>query len=222
MIIRILDFFFALFSLILLFPILFLVILTLKLTGEKEIFYLQERIGKNLISFKLYKFATMVKDSENIGSGSITIKNDPRVLPVGKILRKSKINELPQLINILKGEMSFVGPRPLVSRVFNFYNENEQKIISQVRPGLTGISSLKFRDEESLFKAVIDTEDFYKAKITPVKAKLEDWFVSNYTIKLYFQIILFTALSVIFPKKDFLVYISKDLVSIYDELLGKY
>tara|TARA_B100000427_G_scaffold240543_1_gene203440 strand:+ start:19398 stop:19994 length:597 start_codon:yes stop_codon:yes gene_type:complete len=198
------------------------VILTLKLTGEKEIFYLQERIGKNLISFKLYKFATMVKDSENIGSGSITIKNDPRVLPVGKILRKSKINELPQLINILKGEMSFVGPRPLVSRVFNFYNENEQKIISQVRPGLTGISSLKFRDEESLFKAVIDTEDFYKAKITPVKAKLEDWFVSNYTIKLYFQIILFTALSVIFPKKDFLVYISKDLVSIYDELLGKY
>ena len=117
---RILDIVFSLFLLFILLPVFFPVMLILKFTGENEIFYLQNRIGKNMSKFKLYKFTTMLKNSENMGSGAITVQGDSRVLPFGRFLRKSKINELPQLINIIKNNMSFVGPRPLLDKQFGF------------------------------------------------------------------------------------------------------
>ena len=125
---RFFDIFFSGLALLFLLPFLFLVIVALRLTGEGEIFFLQARVGFDGKLFKLYKFATMLKDSPSIGTGTVTTKGDPRVLPFGKLLRKTKINELPQLLNILKGDMSVVGPRPLAQRCFNSYPLKLQKM----------------------------------------------------------------------------------------------
>ena len=122
---RFFDIIFSGFLLLILLPLFLVVIIILRFTGEKEIFFLQERVGMNRKIFNLYKFATMLKNSPNIGTGTLTIKDDARVLPVGVFLRKSKINELPQLLNIFFGDMSFIGPRPLTQQTFNQYSENE-------------------------------------------------------------------------------------------------
>jgi lipopolysaccharide/colanic/teichoic acid biosynthesis glycosyltransferase len=127
---------------------------------------LQERVGKGGTSFKLFKLATMLKDSPNIGSGEITVKNDPRVLPLGRFLRKSKINELPQLWNILSGDMSVVGPRPMVADTYAHYSQEAQDILNSVRPGLTGLGSIIFRDEESFLDQRDDPVSFYPCNIT--------------------------------------------------------
>ena len=132
---RLLDIFFSSLALLVLLPFLFPISLILRFTGEREIFYKQKRVGKNGIHFNVLKFATMLKDSPNIGAGEITLKNDPRVLPFGSFLRKTKINELPQLWNILCGEMSIVGPRPMVPNTYKKYKMNDREIISKVRPG---------------------------------------------------------------------------------------
>ena len=171
--------------------------------------------------FKLFKFATMLKNSENLGAGTITLQNDSRVLPFGKILRKTKINELPQLFNIVIGDMSIVGPRPLLSKQFFFYPEDVQPIIASIKPGLSGIGSLAFRDEESLFNDANDPDEFYKNNITPAKAFLEIWYVNNKSMKLYFMIIIFTALSVILKDYDFIKYIDKNITDEYRRLLEK-
>ena len=106
---------------IILSPLLFPIIVILRFSGEGEIFFLQDRIGKSGKVFKLLKFATMLKDTPNIGSGTLTIKNDPRILPVGKLLRRTKINELPQIINVIKGDISIVGPRPVLEQDWKLY-----------------------------------------------------------------------------------------------------
>jgi lipopolysaccharide/colanic/teichoic acid biosynthesis glycosyltransferase len=116
--------------------------LILKFSGEGEIFFVQERVGKEKKLFRLFKFATMLKDSQKIGSGTVTMKNDPRVLPVGSFLRKTKINELPQLLNVFLGHMSLIGPRPQASRCFNAFPVKFQEIIIQVKPGLSGIGPI--------------------------------------------------------------------------------
>ena len=115
---RLLDIFVSLATLILLLPFFLPIIVILRFSGEGEVFYFQERYGINNSKFKIWKFATMLKNSMNMGTGSITLQNDPRVTRIGFYLRKSKINELPQIINILKGDISLVGPRPLVSKTF--------------------------------------------------------------------------------------------------------
>jgi lipopolysaccharide/colanic/teichoic acid biosynthesis glycosyltransferase len=125
MIKRMFDILVSIIVFIIFIPIAMPIIIILKLTGEGEIFYLQERIGFNGERFNLIKFATMLKNSPNIGSGDITIESDPRVLPAGHFLRKSKLNEVPQILNILKGDMTLVGPRPLTPRNFAFYNDEE-------------------------------------------------------------------------------------------------
>ena len=117
---RVCDIFFSALALVFLSPLLIPIALLLRFTGEGEVFFVQERVGLNQQTFGLLKFATMLKDSANIGSGTITVRNDPRVLPVGKVLRKTKINELPQLLNILRGDMSVIGPRPLTRNHFNY------------------------------------------------------------------------------------------------------
>ena len=187
-------------ALMILSPILIVIVLILLLTGENQVFYRQIRIGKDGLEFKLIKFATMLLDSPNIGTKEITLKNDPRVLPFGRILRKTKMNEIPQLWNVIIGEMSIVGPRPMVPATFSLYDEYSRKQINLVKPGLTGIGSIIFRDEERYLSDLVNPVDFYIDKIIPYKSALEVWFVSNQSIAIYFKIIFVTAWVIISPK----------------------
>ena len=177
-------------------------LVTLKKWFENYIFYKQERIGYKNKKFNIYKFATMLKDSPNLGSGLHTTTNDPRILPFGGFLRKTKINELPQIINILKGDISLVGPRPLVTKTFSAYNEEVQSKIYNVKPGLTGIGSIIFRDEESIISAVTDEDphDFYNRVIAPYKGELEMWYQDHRSLYLDFQLIFMTAYVILVPK----------------------
>ena len=196
--IRLFDIVLSCIAIILFSPVFIIVIVLLRLTGEGEIFYQQTRIGKDGVKFGILKFATMLKDSPNIGPGTITVKNDNRVLPVGRFLRKTKINELPQLINILLGDMSIIGPRPLTPDNFSHYPEAVKEIINSVRPGLSGIGSIVFRDEEALLQSEKDARTFYQETIAPFKGELEIWFVKNQNILLYFRIIVATLICVLF------------------------
>jgi len=173
--------------------------LLLRFTGEGEVFYRQIRVGLRGESFHIYKFATMLKNSPNIGAGTLTMMNDPRILPMGTFLRKTKINELPQLLNILKGDMSFVGPRPLVPEGEKNYTAQEKEIIRSVLPGATGIGSLILRDEESYYAHLVDGKGFYIKVISPYKAKLEMWYVQNKSIGVDVRIIFSTVIAIIFP-----------------------
>ena len=198
---RLLDIIISLFSLIILTPLMLPIVIILKFSAEGHIFYLQDRVGKNRINFKIIKFATMLKDSPNLGSGSITLEGDWRVTKPGKFLRKTKINELPQIINILKGDISLVGPRPLVIKTFNAYTEDVKSKIYNVKPGLTGIGSIIFRDEESIISAVTDEDphDFYKRVIAPYKGELEMWYQLNRSFLLDLQLIFMTAWVILVP-----------------------
>tara|TARA_B110000046_G_scaffold47380_1_gene52418 strand:+ start:6580 stop:7245 length:666 start_codon:yes stop_codon:yes gene_type:complete len=196
---RIFDLAVSFFALLVLSPLLVPLTLMLRLTGEGEIFYMQPRVGLNGKLFNIFKFATMLKNSPNIGSGTLTMRNDARVLPIGVFLRKTKINELPQLLNILFGHMSIVGPRPLVSSGEANYTTSQAIIIRSVRPGVTGIGSLMLRDEESFYAHRSDAHDFYRNEISPYKASLEIWYVENQSFLLDIQIIVFTAAAILFP-----------------------
>ena len=198
---RLFDLLISMISLTLLSPLLLLCAITLRLTGEGEVFYIQERIGKNQEPFKLLKFATMMKNSPNIGTGSITLNNDPRILKFGFFLRKTKINELPQLINVLVGDMSLIGPRPLTSDNFNLYCSISQNIISSVKPGLSGIGSIVFRDEEKFLTDHDNASNIYRDVISPFKQELEVWFVRNASLRLYFILIFLTIVVVLIPGK---------------------
>ena len=193
---RLLDIFFSGVAIMVLSPLLLVVILALRVTGEGEIFFKQSRVGKKNVSFDLLKFVTMLKNSENIGAGTVTLKNDFRVLPLGKFLRKTKINELPQLFNIFIGHMSVIGPRPLHHKQFSFYSESDRKIIVSVKPGLSGVGSIIFRDEEKILQNSNDPDATYKKEITPKKAELEKWYVKNKSIGLYFKLIFLTVIAV--------------------------
>jgi len=199
---RLLDIVLGFIALIILLPVFIPIIIILKLTAEGEVFYFQERIGLNNSRFQIWKFATMLKNSMDMGSGSITLQNDSRVTKIGVFLRKTKINELPQIINILKGDISLVGPRPLVTKTFSAYNEEVQSKIYNVKPGLTGIGSIIFRDEESIISAVTDEDphDFYKRVIAPYKGELEMWYQDHRSLYLDFQLIFMTAWVIVFSE----------------------
>ena len=186
---RFFDIIFSGIALVLLSPLLLPLMIILRLTGESEIFFLQSRVGQGGQHFNLYKFATMLKDSPNIGTGTITVKNDPRVLPIGGFLRKTKINELPQLINIFNGDMSVIGPRPQTQRCFDAFSQSSQNEIIKVRPGLSGIGSIIFRNEEDMMHANNDPDKFYDEIVMPYKGSLEDWYVSHQNIVSYFSLI---------------------------------
>jgi lipopolysaccharide/colanic/teichoic acid biosynthesis glycosyltransferase len=197
---RFFDIILSALAILVLSPFLVPIIIILLLTGEHYVFYTQDRVGKDGKAFKLLKFATMLKNSPNMGSGDITQKNDPRVLPFGKFLRKTKINELPQLYNIVKGDMSVIGPRPITRKNFNYYAPDIQKEIGKLLPGLSGIGSLIFRDEESyLPKDGSDQILFYKTYIAPYKGALEIWYSQNKNLWIDFQIIVLTVWVVISP-----------------------
>lgn len=197
---RFFDIIFSLLALLVLCPLLLPIVIVLKLTGEGEVFFLQKRVGKGGNLFNLLKFATMLKDSPSIGSGTVTLKNDPRVLPFGKFLRKTKVNELPQLFNILVGDMSIAGPRPQTPRCFEAFPENLKEIITKIRPGLSGLGPIVFRDEENILAENEKSVEFYDNVIAPYKGRVEAWYVENQTIFYYFPVIFVTIWVVLFPK----------------------
>lgn len=189
---RVFDIIFSMTAIIFFLPFFIPICILLRFTGEGEVFYFQKRIGIGERPFYIIKFATMKKNSVNMEGGNITKKNDPRILPLGSLLRSTKINELPQLFNIVMGSMSIIGPRPLTEDNFSFYDIKTRKIISKVRPGLSGVGSIFFRDEEKLLTSVSDVRKKYKNEITPYKGALEVWYVENRSLKLYFFLIFLT------------------------------
>ena len=200
---RIIDVLLSILALLVLLPLFIPIVIILLLTGEHKVFYLQTRVGYKNKDFKIIKFATMLSNSPNMGSGSLTLRNDPRVLPFGSFLRKTKINELPQILNIIIGDLSIVGPRPQMQVDFEKYSDNVQKKIYNVRPGLTGIGSIMFRDEESLISLAAENEnphDFYKRVIAPYKGELEIWYHSHRSVFLDSQLIFMTAWAIVFPE----------------------
>lgn len=197
-------------ALLLLAPILIPCIIILLFTGEHEVFYKQKRIGYKNKPFGIWKFATMLKNSPNIGTGEITLRNDPRVTKFGKLLRITKINELPQIINVFKGDMSLVGPRPLMEVSVRLYPEQIRDKIYNCKPGMTGIGSLIFRDEEKLISDAIDPKAMYAA-IYPYKGALEIWYQQKASLYIDFMIIFLTAWSILFPNNQLVSRVFKDL-----------
>ncbi len=198
---RIFDIILSGLALIVLSPLLLPIMIVLRLTGEHKVFYLQERVGENGEMFGIWKFATMLENSPNMKNAYITIYGDPRVLPFGRFLRKSKINELPQLVNILKGDISVVGPRPQVKAHLDLYPKDKLDDILSIKPGLTGIASLFFRDEETMISnSGMEPKEFYKEFITPYKAELELWYKENQNLYTYFMLIALTAWSIFFSE----------------------
>ena len=206
-------------ALILLSPLLLPIIILLRLTSEGEVFYFQERIGIHNKPFKIFKFATMLKNSSKMKGGYITVKNDPRLTFMGGFLRKSKINELPQLLNIFLGDMSVVGPRPVMRVSFESYPKKIQKVIYNVKPGLTGIGSIIFRDEEDIITKVKsnggDIWDFYKNIIYPFKGELEIWYQKNKSFLLDLKLIFITAWVILFPNSKIYDKLFNDLPKRY-------
>jgi lipopolysaccharide/colanic/teichoic acid biosynthesis glycosyltransferase len=209
---RFFDFLFSLLALIILSPLLIPIMIILKLTGEGHVFYFQKRMGYKNKYFDIWKFATMLKNSPNMGTGTITLRNDPRLLPLGKFLRKTKINELPQIVNVLIGQMSIVGPRPLVDKTFNAYPEHLRNRVYDSKPGITGVGSVFFRDEEALVSASgLPPHEFYEKIIAPYKGELEMWYHKHKSFYVDFMLIFLTAWVVVFPKSKLMFRIFKNL-----------
>ena len=191
-------------ALLVLSPILLVVIAILKVTGEREAFYFQERVGFLGKIIYVTKFVTMVKNAPNMGTQDITLKNDPRVLPIGKFLRKSKLNEVPQLWDVFVGTISLVGWRPLMPKGFADYPKWVQEKIVSVKPGLTGIGSLVFRDEEAIIARAQeegrDLRQCYREDIMPFKGELESWYVDHASLWTDLKIVLATAIAVLRPQ----------------------
>ena len=202
-------------AILILSPLLVPIIIGLKFTGEGYVFYKQERVGYKNKPFLIWKFATMLKNSSKMPGGIMTTKKDPRITPMGGFLRKSKINELPQLFNIFFGHMSVVGPRPVMKISFEAYQKEIQKVIYNVKPGLTGIGSIIFRDEEKLITDVKDNGgdlwDFYKNTIYPFKGNLELWYQNNKSFSLDLKLIFLTTWVILSPTSNLYEKWFKDL-----------
>jgi len=210
---RFLDISLSLIAIIILSPLLLPIMTILKLTGEGFVFYKQERVGIDGKMFHMLKFATMFKNSPNMKGGNITAKSDPRILPVGRFLRKYKLNELPQIINVLIGDMSIIGRRPTVKEHFDFYDSEVKNIISKLKPGLSGVSSIVFRDEENYFieNSPKNNELIYQNKIAPFKGELEMWYYRNQSFIVDVLLIFITIFSIVKPSSNLHNIIFKDL-----------
>lgn len=196
---RVIDVSAAGMGLLVLSPVFLVVAVILKVTGEGEILFLQERMGFRNRPFRITKFATMVKSAAVMKDGDYTIQNDPRILPVGRFLRKSKINELCQLWDVVRGEMSLVGPRPQMLKIHALYPPAYRDVLDRVRPGLTGVGSIVFRNEERLLTEAVDRDYCYKAQIVPYKAELEQWYVDHQSLWLDIRLLFWTLLAVVRP-----------------------
>jgi lipopolysaccharide/colanic/teichoic acid biosynthesis glycosyltransferase len=222
----ILDSLVAAIGLLILSPIFVTVCVLLLLSDEHQIFYRQERIGRHGKKFGILKFATMLKDSPSLGNGMLTVRNDPRITKVGKWLRLTKLNELPQLWNVFVGQMSFVGPRPLTSVGITRYDPAVSQIILQLRPGITGIGSLVFRDEEKLVSLCKenggDPKAYYREHIFPYKGKVECWYASKQSFRSDFMLLIATLYSVVFNDRHIAFKLFKELPELPTELTVEY
>jgi len=212
---RIFDILFALMGILFLSPLFIVISILLKFSKEGAIFYFQERVGLKQKKFRIWKFNSMLIDSINLGNKSITLRNDSRITPLGKYLRITKINELPQIINVLIGDMSFVGARPLIPSSFEKYSEDVKNKIYNTRPGITGIGSLIFRDEENLLteikKAGLEPIIYYRKYIYPYKGALELWYQQNISFTVDFKILFLTFWQILFSGSELTFKVLKDL-----------
>ncbi len=210
---RLADIFASMIFIVLTCPLWIIISILLKLSGEGRIFYIQPRIGFRNQPFGIWKFSTMIEGSPHMETRDYTLRDDPRVTTVGKYLRQTKINEFPQVINVLKGEMSWVGPRPLMKRSFDRYNPEIQKKIYSVLPGITGIGSVIFRDEESLLlhRGEMDTDEFYRRVINPYKGRLELWYIEHQSFTTDLLILFLTLWVIPFPHSHLPYYVFPSL-----------
>ncbi len=193
--IRFFDVLFSLIATIVLFPFFLLIALAIKLTSKGPIFYKQVRVGKDNKDFKLYKFRSMRTGADK-GSLLTVGGRDNRITPIGYYIRKFKLDELPQVINVLKGEMSVVGPRPEVRRYVDMYNAEQQKVLN-VPPGITDYASIEFRNENELLAKADDPEQYYIDVVMPAKIELNYKFINNATFGEYVKIIALTAKGIV-------------------------
>ncbi|MEP3836974.1 MAG: sugar transferase [Algibacter sp.] len=192
---RLFDVVFSIIGLIVLSPILIVIAILIKLDSRGPVFFIQGRVGKNNIDFDIYKFRTMRLESNK--KGLLTLgNNDSRITKIGYFLRRFKIDEFPQLINIIKGDMSFVGPRPELRYYVNFYNEDDLKIF-KVRPGITGLASLKYRNEVELLKAAKDPENYFIKTIIPDKLRYNKEYIKRRNFIFDLKLIGLTVIKVI-------------------------
>jgi len=195
---RVTDFLFALMGLVIALPFFLFIGLLVKIDSTGPVLYLQQRVGKNKLPFTLFKFRTMHIEADK--KTAITVGNrDPRITRIGYYLRKFKVDELPQLINVLVGDMSLVGPRPELKKFVDLYNEQQQSVLS-VRPGLTDLASIQFRNENELLEGKADPIDFYIHEIMPVKLKLNMEYIASQSFWLDIQILFRTFLVIIMRK----------------------
>ncbi len=220
---RALDILLSSIALFLLLPLLVPIAIILRCTGEGYVFYRQQRVGMKGGLFGLYKFATMLKDSPNLPGGLLTTKHDSRVLPFGRLLRATKINEIPQLLNVLLGDMSLIGPRPQAEPHFEVFPEHVKREIVKVRPGLSGIGSIVFRDEDTILTQCGKNEHkCYAEDIAPYKGELEIWYVRHQSPVLDCILILLTAWVVLFPKSRLYAKLFRGLPRLNSPILVEY
>ena len=193
--IKAIDFLLALIGLIILSPVLILVALFIKLTSKGPVFFMQSRVGKDGKDFKVFKFRTMYTQAEKLGFLTVGGK-DNRITAIGYYLRKFKIDELPQLLNVLKGEMSLVGPRPEVRRYVDMYSIDQIKALN-VLPGITDYASIAYRNENEMLATASNPEEYYIKEIMPNKIELNFKYINNRSVTEYFKIIGMTLLSAI-------------------------
>ena len=188
---RLLDFSLSFIGLIFLIPVFLIIAFLVKKEDGGSVFFRQTRVGQNGKLFKIYKFRTMVEDAEKLGA-LVTREKDPRITKIGKLLRKYKLDELPQLINVLKGEMSLVGPRPEVPKYVKLYKEKYEKIL-KVKPGITDFAAVEFIDEEKILNDAENPEEVYLKEILPIKIKYYEKYIREVgfltDIKLIFKTI---------------------------------
>jgi lipopolysaccharide/colanic/teichoic acid biosynthesis glycosyltransferase len=189
-VITLLDYLFSLIGLIILSPVFLLVALLVKLTSKGPVFFRQNRVGKDGRDFKVYKFRTMYTDADKKGLLTVGGK-DKRVTSVGYYLRKFKLDELPQLLNVLAGDMSLVGPRPEVRKYVDLYTIEQRKVLS-VRPGITDYASIEYRNENDLLATATNPEEMYIEDIMPKKIALNFNYINNQSVRTYFEIIFKT------------------------------
>ncbi|MEM3112426.1 MAG: sugar transferase [Candidatus Anstonellales archaeon] len=192
---RIFDFTASLLGLIILSPFLLVIAMLIYLSDGRPVFFKQKRIGKDFISFNFIKFRTMIVNKENSGP-LVTQGNDPRITPLGRFLRKTKIDELPQLINVLKGEMSIVGPRPEVEKYVMMFKD-EYKEILRVKPGITDYATIEFIDEEAILNQYRDVEEGYIREVLPRKIELYKKYISEISFLTDIKLILKTLLRIV-------------------------
>ncbi len=192
---RLFDLFFVIPGLIVLAPFLLIIALVIKLKDGGNVLFKQVRVGKNGKHFDVLKFRTMVLNAEKLGN-KVTTGDDPRITPVGRVLRKYKLDELPQLINVLKGEMSLVGPRPEVPEYVEFYPEETRNIVLSVPPGMTDKASIEFVNENDLLSGSEDPVSDYKNKVLPIKLKYYVEYVKERSLWLDFNLVIKTVIAI--------------------------